>query len=139
MWLAVRSYPPLAGQIEASVATGLVRQLVAPCTVLAGSGFGLAVRDAMDARATFLEGEGLARRQGERLVMTSGLIDTLRQRDPDAAHAAIAARTGLAHPPSAKDRRSVVTGKRVSVRGVLGGRRLIKKKKKTKHTNTQST
>src|SRR3546814_17595623 len=55
----------------------------------------------MDARATFLEGEGLARRQGERLVMTSGLIDTLRQRDLDAAHAAIAARTGLAHQPSA--------------------------------------
>src|SRR3546814_3085164 len=98
MWLAVRSYPPLAGQIEASVATGLVRQLVAPCTVLAGSGFGLAVRDAMDARATFLEGEGLARRQGERLVMTSGLIDTLRQRDLDAAHAAIAARKGRDQP-----------------------------------------
>src|SRR3546814_14950807 len=55
----------------------------------------------MDARATFLEGEGLARRQGERLVMTSALIDTLRQRDLDAAHAAIAARTGLAHQPSA--------------------------------------
>ncbi|PQM25910.1 type VI secretion protein [Sphingopyxis lindanitolerans] len=99
--LAVRSDLPLAEQIEASGATWLDRQLVAPGTVLAGSGFGLAVRDAMDARATFLEGEGLARRQGERLVMTSGLIDTLRQRDLDAAHAAIAARTGLAHQPSA--------------------------------------
>lgn len=99
--LAVRSDLPLAEQIGASGATWLDRQLVARDTALAGSGFGLAVRDAMAARATFLEGEGLARRQGQRLVMTSGLIDTLKQRDLDAAQTAIAARTGLAHQPSA--------------------------------------
>ena len=33
--------------------------------------------------------------------MASGLIDTLKQRDLDAAQTAIAARTGLAHHPSA--------------------------------------
>ncbi|MDP3795376.1 MAG: DUF3363 domain-containing protein, partial [bacterium] len=99
--LAVRSDLPLAEQIGASGATWLDRQLVARDTALAGSGFGLAVGDAMAARATFLEGEGLARRQGQRLVMTSGLIDTLKQRDLDAAQTAIAARTGLAHQPSA--------------------------------------
>jgi type IV secretory pathway VirD2 relaxase len=99
--LAVRSDLPLGEQIGANGATWLDRQLVARDTALAGSGFGLAVRDAMAARATFLEGEGLARRQGQRLVMTSGLIDTLKQRDLDAAQAAIAARTGLAHQPSA--------------------------------------
>ena len=99
--LAVRSDLPLGEQIGANGATWLDRQLVAPGTVLAGSGFGLAARNAMDARATFLEGEGLARRQGQRLVMTSGLIDTLKQRDLDAAQTAIAARTGLAHQPSA--------------------------------------
>lgn len=99
--LAVRSDLPLGEQIGANGATWLDRELVARDTALAGSGFGLAVRDAMAARATFLEGEGLARRQGQRLVMTSGLIDTLKQRDLDAAQAAIAARTGLAHQPSA--------------------------------------
>lgn len=99
--LAVRSDLPLGDQIRASGATWLDRQLVARDTVLAGSGFGLAARDAIEARATFLEGEGLARRQGQRLVMASGLIDTLKQRDLDAAQAAIAARTGLAHQPSA--------------------------------------
>ena len=99
--LAVRSDLPLGEQIGANGATWLDRQLVARDTALAGSGFGLAVRDAMAGRATFLEGEGLARRQGQRLVMTSGLIDTLKQRDLDAAQSAIAARTGLAHQPSA--------------------------------------
>lgn len=99
--LAVRSDLPLGEQIGANGATWLDRQLVARDTALAGSGFGLAVCDAMAARATFLEGEGLARRQGQRLVMTSGLIDTLKQRDLDAAQTAIAARTGLAHQPSA--------------------------------------
>ncbi|MGR4889402.1 relaxase/mobilization nuclease domain-containing protein [Sphingopyxis sp. LARHCG72] len=99
--LAVRSDLPLGEQIGANGATWLDRQLVARDTALAGSGFGLAVRDAMAARATFLEGEGLARRQGQRLVMASGLIDTLKQRDLDAAQSAIAARTGLAHQPSA--------------------------------------
>ena len=99
--LAVRSDLPIGEQIGANGATWLDRQLVARDTTHAGSGFGLAVRDAMAARATFLEGEGLAWRQGQRLVMTSGLIDTLKQRDLDAAQTAIAARTGLAHQPSA--------------------------------------
>lgn len=99
--LAVRSDLPLAEQVGAGGATWLDRQLVARENVLAGSGFGLAVRDAMDARATFLEGEGLARRQGPRLIMATGLIDKLKQRDLEAAKTEIAARTGLAHQPSA--------------------------------------
>src|SRR3546814_2688662 len=55
----------------------------------------------MEARVTFLETEGLARRQGPRLVMAPGIIETLKQRDLEAAQASIAARTGLAHQPSA--------------------------------------
>lgn len=127
--LAVRSDLPLAEQIGASGATWLDRQLVAPGTVLAGSGFGLAVRDAMDARATFLEGQGLARRQGQKLIMASGLIDTLKQRDLDAAQAAIAARTGLAHQPSAngehvsgiyRERMSLASGRFAMIDDGLG-------------------
>src|SRR3546814_8591783 len=97
----MRSDLPLGDQIRASGATWLDRQLVARDTVLAGSGFGLAVRDAMEARVTFLETEGLARRQGPQLVMAPGIIETLKQRDLEAAQASIAARTGLAHQPSA--------------------------------------
>src|SRR3546814_20261743 len=39
-------------------------------------------------------------------------------------------------PPSDEDRKSVVTGKRVSVRVDLGGRRHLKKKKERKHRIT---
>src|SRR3546814_9632172 len=85
--LAMRSDLPLGDQIRASGATWLDRQLVARDTVLAGSGFGLAVRDAMEARVTFLATEGLARRPGPRLVMAPGIIETLKQRDLEAAQA----------------------------------------------------
>src|SRR3546814_11060622 len=45
-------------------------------------------------------------------------------------------RTGPGAPwQSAKDRKSVGEGKSVSVRVDLGGRRIIKKKKNTKHKN----
>jgi len=99
--LALRSDLPLAEQIGANGATWLDRQLVARDAAFAGSGFGLAVREAMEARAKFLESEGLARRKGQRLILASDLIDTLKGRDLDAAATAIAARTGLAHQPSA--------------------------------------
>src|SRR3546814_14546133 len=49
---------------------------------------------------------------------------------------------GLAGAPRLIDRKSVVEGKRVSVRVDLGGRRLIKKKKKNrqlKHSDTEKT
>lgn len=99
--LAVRSDLPLADQIAARGATWLDRQLIARDPVLAGGGFGRAVQDSIEARGAFLEREGLARRQGGRWVPAAGLIETLRQRDLEAASAAIAGRTGLAHRPSA--------------------------------------
>ena len=102
--LALRSDLPLADQISARGATWLDRQLLAREPV-AGSGFGLELQDAMKARAAFLEGEGLARRQGGRWNLEPGLIETLRRRDLEAAGAAIAARTGLAHRPSAPGER----------------------------------
>ena len=54
----------------------------------------------MEARADYLAGEGFARRQGERLILAKGVIDTLRTRDLDEAVARIAERTGLPHRPS---------------------------------------
>jgi hypothetical protein len=67
-----------------------------------GSGFGAEVRDAMDRRAEHLTGEGLARRQGQRVIFARELIDTLRRRELRAAAGKIAAETGLVHRSSAK-------------------------------------
>lgn len=99
--LATRSDMPLEAQVTARGATWLDRQLVSREPVATGNGFGIELRAAMDARANQLEADGLARRQGQRIVVASGLIDTLKARDLDHAATAIAARTGLAHAPSA--------------------------------------
>ena len=50
---------------------------------------------ALQARADHLVGEGLARRQGQRLVLIPNLIATLRRRDIEDAAAKLSAETGL--------------------------------------------
>ena len=102
--LALRSDLPLADQVTARGATWLDRQLLARDPV-ANAGFGRELQDALTERAAFLEGQGLARRQGGRLSLESGLIETLRRRDLESASEAIAARTGLTHQPSAPGER----------------------------------
>lgn len=97
--LAVRSDLPLAEQVSARGATWLDRRLVGRDAETA-AGFGLELRNAMADRAAFLEREGLARRQGGRLTIEPGMVETLRRRDIEAAGVAIAARTGLEHRPS---------------------------------------
>ena len=42
----------------------------------------------------------MASRQGQRVILAQGLIETLNARDLDAASRSIAERTGLAHRPS---------------------------------------
>ncbi|MBN9052577.1 MAG: DUF3363 domain-containing protein, partial [Rhizobiales bacterium] len=59
-------------------------QLVARDSADLGGGFGLEVRQAMEARTEHLIEEGLARRQGERIVLARNLLGTLRQRELDA-------------------------------------------------------
>lgn len=102
--LAVRSDLPLADQIAAPGATWLDRQLVAREPAATGGGFGLEVRSAMAERISWLEGQGLARRQGGRCIPAPGLVDTLRSRELGSAAAEIAARSGLPYaPPSPGD------------------------------------
>ena len=60
------------------------------------------VRNAMDRRADHLIEEGLARRQGQRIIFARDLLNTLRRRELDDAVAKLATETGLAHRPSAK-------------------------------------
>ena len=94
--LAVRSDLALAEQVHAPGATWLDRRLVAKEPMpLSESGFGRDVRDALEARTEHLVSEGLARRQGQRVVFTRDLLDTLRNRELDAAGARIVAETGL--------------------------------------------
>jgi hypothetical protein len=101
MSLATRSDLPLASQVTAPGATWLDRQLVAREPVACGNGFGLEIRQAMEKRARYLVEQGLASRAGDRLTLSSGLIDKLASRELEAATASIAERTGLAHKSSA--------------------------------------
>jgi len=93
--LAVRSDLDLAAQVTAPGATWLDRQALArEPAVLAEGGFGAEVRDALDRRAAHLVGEGLAERQGRRVVFARNLIETLRRREVEAAGEQLAAGGG---------------------------------------------
>jgi type IV secretory pathway VirD2 relaxase len=99
--LAVRSDLSIEEQINATGATWLDRRLVAREPMpLSESGFGGEVRDAMQARGNHLVAEGLARRQGQRLVFARDLLDTLRSRELSEASNRLAAHTGLPRHPS---------------------------------------
>ena len=100
--LAIRSDLTLQQQITAPGATWLDRQLLAREPVVTGGGFGAEVRDAMDRRVEHLAGEGLARRQGQRVIFSRDLLDTLRRRELNDAAGKIAAETGLVYRPSAE-------------------------------------
>ena len=94
--LAVRSDLTVEAQVKANGATWLDRQLLARgATSLSDGGFGRELSDAMEVRVQFLVSEGLARRQGQRVIFIRDLLDTLRRRELDTAGAKISAETGL--------------------------------------------
>ena len=98
--LAVRSDFTLDEQVTASGATWIDRQLLARNTSASSSGFGREVQTAMDRRIEYLSSQGLARRQGRRIMFARDLLDTLRRRELNDAAGKIAAHTGLAYHPS---------------------------------------
>jgi hypothetical protein len=53
----------------------------------------------MERRIDYLAGEGLARRQAQRVVFARDLLDTLRRRELQNAAEKISSDTGLAHHP----------------------------------------
>jgi hypothetical protein len=69
---------PIEAQITAPGATWIDRQLLAKDSSLSRGGFGAEVREAMGHRVDHLIEEGLARRQGQRVIFARDLIDTLR-------------------------------------------------------------
>jgi len=106
--LAVRSDLKLEDQVTAPGATWLDRQLIGKGgSDLSDAGFGRDVREALDARAEHLAGEGLARRQAGRVVFARDLLDTLRRRELEAVGARLAGESGLEH-------RAIQAGEHVS-------------------------
>lgn len=100
MALAVRSDMDLAAQVRAPGATWLDRRNLSSEGRDLGGGFGTEVRAAMEARAEHLADEGLARRQGQRVIFARGLLDTLKRRELDTAARRLSAEIGLPHTPS---------------------------------------
>jgi type IV secretory pathway VirD2 relaxase len=100
--LATRSDLSIEAQATASGATWLDRQLLAKDPPLSGGGFGGEVRQAMEARVDHLAAEGLAHRQGQRVIFARDLLATLRRRELDGAAAKLSAETGLAYQPAAE-------------------------------------
>src|SRR5260370_26342378 len=99
--LAIRSDVDLAAQVTAPGATWLDHRLVEREPMpLAMGGFGQEARDAIAARAEHLAAEGLARRQGQRIVLQRDLLHTLRRRELDAAGAELSGDTGLPYGPA---------------------------------------
>jgi hypothetical protein len=100
--LAVRSDFDLHAQVKASGATWIDRQLIARDSALLGnSGFGAEVRAAMESRAEHLIEQGLARRQGQQVIYSRNLIDTLRRRELDSVGSKLAADTAMPFRKSA--------------------------------------
>ena len=100
--LATRSDLTIEAQVSAPGATWIDRQLLAKETALGGGGFGAEVRDAMDRRIDHLVEQGMARRQGQRIIFARDLLSTLRRRDLNEVTGKLSADTGLAHRPSAE-------------------------------------
>ena len=96
--LATRSDLDLQAQVTAPGATWIDHRLVERnAMTLSQGGFGREVRDAMQARAELLADQGLARRDGQRIVMQRDLLSTLRRRELDAVGKKLSAETGLPH------------------------------------------
>ncbi|PZV40489.1 relaxase/mobilization nuclease domain-containing protein [Mesorhizobium kowhaii] len=93
--LAVRSDLGVDQQVMASGATWLDRQAIArEPAALSEAGFGAEVRDALNRRAEHLVNQGLAERQGRRIVFARNLLDTLRRTELDMVADRLAADTG---------------------------------------------
>ncbi len=97
--LAIRSDLSIEAQIRAPGATWIDRQLLTRDPPISNAGFGADVRAAMSNRIDHLAEEGLARRQGQRVLFASDLLATLRRRELDETAAKLAGKHGLAHQP----------------------------------------
>jgi len=99
--LAVRSDLTLEQQVTAEGATWLDRRLIPrEGADLSRAGFGAEVRAALDRRIDALAGQGLARRDGDKVTLGRNLIGTLRNRELDTVGRRLAEETGLTRLPA---------------------------------------
>lgn len=99
----LRSHLSLEQQVKVIGATWLDRSLVmddadGPRPV--AQGFGADVREAVTRRVTFLEGQGLAERRGQRVILARNLLTTLRNRELAVAGKALQDQTGQIYRPA---------------------------------------
>lgn len=115
--LVHRSDLPLEGQIKATGATWLDRQMVArEPQPLSSTGFGVEVSGALERRGAELEAMGLASMQGGQRRLARDLIATLRNAELARTSANIQAETGLARIETAEgDRISGVYRRRLDL------------------------
>ena len=115
--LATRSDLAIAAQVTAGGATWLDYQLVArERASLASNGFGAEVREALQARIEHLTQGGLARRQSQRVIFASDLLNTLGRRELEETAEQLASQTGLSHRPLAEgDSAAGIYGRRLNL------------------------
>ncbi len=95
--IELRSGVPLQQQIRAIGATWLDGQLVSGSQITSTAGFGGEVRAALNHRTEYLIEQGLANRQGQRVLFAQNLLNTLRTRDLDTTLKAMEADSGRPH------------------------------------------
>lgn len=101
--IELHSHMPIEQQVRAMGATWLDRDLVienARRQHPRAQGFGAQVREAAARRVDFLVEQGLAERQGQRVILARNLLTTLRDRDLAAAGKAIQHQTGYIYRPA---------------------------------------
>ncbi|MED5024772.1 relaxase/mobilization nuclease and DUF3363 domain-containing protein [Pseudomonas aeruginosa] len=103
----LKSHLPIERQVRVIGATWLDQQLIGGGIGLGDLGFAGEVKQAMRQHADFLVEQGLAERQGQRVILVRNLLGTLRNRELDQAARDITAETGLEHRP-------VLDGQRVA-------------------------
>jgi type IV secretory pathway VirD2 relaxase len=105
----IQSHLPIEKQTRAIGATWLDRQLVTGAQSVSAVGFGVDVRAALAARASFLLESGFAVQHKQRVVVMRNLLATLRSREVELTAKVLEVETGHMH-------RSVNNG--VSVSGI---------------------
>lgn len=95
----LKTHLSIEQQTRAIGATWLDQQLIGGGGGLGELGFAGEVRQAMQQRADFLVEQGLAERQGQRIILARNLLATLRNRELTQAAREVAAEAGLEHRP----------------------------------------
>lgn len=95
----LKSHLPIEQQARVIGATWLDQQLIGAGRGLGEFGFAGEVRQAMQQRADFLVEQGLAEKQGRRVILARNLLATLRNLELAQVAQDISAETGLEHRP----------------------------------------